>query len=134
MTWLTITVYLCHKWPRICSTWRKHLPVLSSWFITGFVTRLTRRVPLVKQKLPTLPGYMGSPPVFSGVRGTRSLVIYICFVDCCLSFCTFFFWPLCSLFLDIRITITPLVSSNSSCKIKWVLFPVSPNYIWESKR
>jgi hypothetical protein len=30
---------------------------------------------------------------------------------CCLFF---FFWPLCCLFFDLRILITPLVSSNSS--------------------
>jgi hypothetical protein len=35
--------------------------------------------------------------------------------DRCLSFSTFFFWPLCYLFFfDIRILITPLVSSTSS--------------------
>ena len=33
-------------------------------------------------------------PSFSGVRVTRSLVLYVCFVDRCLSFCVFFFWPL----------------------------------------
>ena len=50
-----------------------------------------------------------SPPVFSGVRVTRSLVLYACFVDR-LSFC-----PLCCLsFFDLRILITPLESSNSS--------------------
>jgi len=106
-------------------------------------------------------------PVLSGVRVTRSLVLYVCFVDrgscysifsfmcmfctvvcpfvlfllaivlsvllrfrsfCPFSFghcvvcssiygaiCTFFFWPLfCLFFFDIRILITPLVSSNSS--------------------
>jgi hypothetical protein len=31
------------------------------------------------------------PPDFSGVRVTRSLVLYVCFVDRCLSFCTFSF-------------------------------------------
>ena len=31
MTWLTVMKYLCHKWPRICSTCRKHFPVLSSF-------------------------------------------------------------------------------------------------------
>jgi hypothetical protein len=31
------------------------------------------------------------PPVFSGIRVTRSLVLYVCFVDRCLSFCTFSF-------------------------------------------
>jgi len=39
---------------------------------------------------------------------TRSLVVYVCFVDRCLSFCTFFFWPLCCLFVfEIQILITP---------------------------
>ena len=31
------------------------------------------------------------PSVFSGVRVTRSLVLDVCFVDRCLSFCTFSF-------------------------------------------
>jgi hypothetical protein len=43
-----------------------------SWY--GFVTRLTRRVPLVEQELLTLPKHLSSLPVFSGVRVTRSLV------------------------------------------------------------
>jgi hypothetical protein len=73
------------------------------------ITRLTRRVPLVEQELPTLPEHMSSPLVFSGVRVTRSLVLYVCFVDRCLSFCTFFFWPLCCLFFfDIRFIWLPL--------------------------
>ena len=55
-----------------------------SWLITGFITRSTRRVPLVEQELLTLP-------VFRGVRVTRSLVLCVCFVDRCLSFCTFSF-------------------------------------------
>jgi hypothetical protein len=29
MTWLTVMEYLCHKWPRIGSTYRKHTPVIS---------------------------------------------------------------------------------------------------------
>ena len=60
-----------------------------------------------------LPDYKAD--VLRGVRVTRSLVLYVCFVDRCLPFCTFF-WPLCFLvFFDIRILITSLVSSNSSC-------------------
>jgi hypothetical protein len=31
MTWLTVMEYMCHKRPRICSTCRKHFPVLSSF-------------------------------------------------------------------------------------------------------
>ena len=62
-----------------------------SRLITGFVTRLTWWVPLVEQELLTLPEHLSSPPVFSMVRVTRSLVLYVCFVDRCLSFCTFSF-------------------------------------------
>jgi hypothetical protein len=53
--------------------------------------RLTRRVPLVEQELLTLPEHLSSPAVFNGIRVTRSLVLYVCFVDRCLSFCTFSF-------------------------------------------
>jgi hypothetical protein len=62
-----------------------------SRLITGVGTRLTRRMPLVEQELFVLPKHLSSPPVFSGVRVTRSLVLYVCFVDRCLSFCTFSF-------------------------------------------
>ena len=38
MTWLTVTEYLCHKWPRICSICRKHFSVLCT-FITYYRIR-----------------------------------------------------------------------------------------------
>ena len=56
---------------------------------SGFVPRLTRWVSLVEQELLTLPEHLSSPMIFSGIRVTRSLVLYVCFVDRCLSFCTF---------------------------------------------
>jgi len=71
-------------------------------------------VQLVEQELFTLPEYLSSPPVFSGVRVTRSLVLYICFVDRCLFFCTFSFGHCVVCSIDIRFLIAPLVSSNSS--------------------
>ena len=43
----------------------------------------------VEEELLTLPQHLSPPPVFSGVRVTRSLVLCVCFVDRCLSFCTF---------------------------------------------
>ena len=46
---------------------------------------------LVEQELLTLTEHLSSPPVFRGVRVTRSLVLYVCFVYRCLSFCTFSF-------------------------------------------
>ena len=55
------------------------------------------------------PGFLWGP--------CYSIFSFIC-MFCRLLFVLlyFFFWPLCSLFFfDIRILITPLVSSNSSC-------------------
>jgi hypothetical protein len=45
----------------------------------------------VEQELLTLLENLSSPPVFSGVRVTWSLVLCVWFVDRCLSFCTFSF-------------------------------------------
>jgi hypothetical protein len=50
-----------------------------SWLVTGFVTRVTRRVPLVEQEVLTIPQHLSSPPVFIGVRVTRSLVLCVMF-------------------------------------------------------
>ena len=111
MTWLTVMEYLCLKWSRKCSICRKHFPVITHLLlITGFVTRLTRRVPLVEQELLTFLGHMSSLPVYSGIRVTRSLVLCLWFVDRCLSLCVLF---RCLSFFDWRILITYLVSSNS---------------------
>ena len=74
----------------VISTCRKYFPV-HLWLITGFVFRLTRRVPLKKQELLTLQEHLSSSPVFSGVRVTRCLALCVCFVDRCLYFCTFSF-------------------------------------------
>ena len=67
-----------------CSVLKCH-----SWHITGFVTRLTRRVPLVELELLTLPEHLNSSLVFSGVRVNWFLVLCVCFVDRCLFFCSF---------------------------------------------
>ena len=67
----------------------KYLSDLFTNVAEDTVLRLTRRVSLVEQELLTLPEHLSSPLVFSGVRVTRSLVLYVCFVDRCLSFCTF---------------------------------------------
>jgi hypothetical protein len=110
---------------------------LASWLITGFVTRLTRRVSLVEHELPTLPEQLSSPPVFSGVRVTRSLVLYVCFVDRCLSFCVFLlaivlsvllsighcvvcssvFWPLCCLFFCLLAIVLCVLLSFGHCVV-----------------
>ena len=88
MTWLTLW-NICHKWPRICSTCRKHFPVLSLFTTYYRVCSTTGATSGAGTAYPS-----GAPeftPVFSGVRVTRSLVLYVCFVDRCLSFCSFSF-------------------------------------------
>ena len=89
-----------------------------SWLITGFVTRLTRRVSLVEQELVILPEHLSSPLAFSGARVTRSLVLCVCFVDRCLSFCLFSFGHcvVCSSSIY-EFWLPLLVSSNSSYRM-----------------
>ena len=53
------------------------------------LSSISRRVPLMEQQLLTLSEKRSSSPVFSGIRVTRSLVVCVCFVDRCLSFCNF---------------------------------------------
>jgi hypothetical protein len=56
------------QWPLICSTYRKHFPSLShSRVIILFVTRLTRRMPLVQQDLQTLLERPSSPRSLVGL-------------------------------------------------------------------
>ena len=94
--------------------------------ITGFVTSVTRWMPLLQQELLSLPEHLSPPPVFSWVHVTLSFVfgVLICrslfvlfhsFGHCVV--CPFsFIWLLCCLsFSDLLILITPLVTSNSSC-------------------
>jgi hypothetical protein len=81
-----------HHQPSWCLNVQRYISLMTfSFMIYHRVTRLTRRVSLMEQELPTLPEHLSSPPVFSGVRVTRSLVLYVCFVDRCLFFCTFSF-------------------------------------------
>lgn len=39
INWLTIAVYMCYNWPRICSVCRNHNP--QSWPITALATKAT---------------------------------------------------------------------------------------------
>jgi hypothetical protein len=87
---------MCHKWPQICSTCRKHLHILSS-FITyqRFVTRVTLWVLQVEKELLTLPEQQSSPPVFSWFRVAQSQVFCVAFCRSLFVLLSFFFWSLC---------------------------------------
>ena len=76
---------------------------------------ITQRVSHLDQELLTLPRYLSSPPVRSGVHVARSLVFYVMF---CRSSLSFFHRSLdCLLFFDLRRLITYLVSSNFSFRV-----------------
>jgi hypothetical protein len=62
---------------RKCLRQVEHIGGHLGQLITGFATRVTRRVPLAEQDLFTLPEHLGSPPVCSGARVFRSLVLYV---------------------------------------------------------
>ena len=52
--------------------------------MTGFVTRLTRQVPLVEQELLTRQEHLHSTPVFSGIRVTGAWVyVYVLWIGVC---------------------------------------------------
>ena len=64
----------------------------------------------MEQQLLTLPEHMSLPPVLSRVRVALSFVFCAVF---CRSLFSFVIWPLCCLSIfDLRIQITPLVSSK----------------------
>jgi hypothetical protein len=89
--------------------------------ITGLVTRLIRQVPLVEQELLTLPEHISSPPIFTRVRVTRSLVLYVCFVDRCLSFCTFLLAIVLSVLLRNRDSDCPFGIFKLFLSICWIV-------------
>jgi hypothetical protein len=64
------SVYLSRLYPHD-NFWSEYLTLPHSWLITGFVTILTRPVPLVEQELLTLPENLSPWLVFSGVCVTR---------------------------------------------------------------
>ena len=115
----------------MCSTSRKQILQHYAWCI---LMMLTGANSAAGTAYPS-----GAPeftPGFSGVRVTRSLVLYVCFVDRCLSFCTFSFghYVVCSssiygfwLPLDIRSILGPAkIHSVDLLDICWTCsYPLS---------
>jgi hypothetical protein len=82
---MTTSLYLGDAVAANFDLWKINVSIITFKYI------INCRVPLVKQELITLPEHLSSPLDFSGVRVTRSLVLCVCFIDRCLSFCTFSF-------------------------------------------
>ena len=55
---------------------------------SSLITRIAIILTLLEQELLTLPEHLSVPPIFIGVRNTRSLVLCVYLVDLCLSL-----WP-----------------------------------------
>ena len=92
MTWLTAMEYLCHKLPLICSSCRKHFPVLSSFMTDHWVCNQINTTGATRGAETAYPsGAFEFTSGFQWVCVTRSLVLCVCFLDRCLSFCTFSF-------------------------------------------
>ena len=99
--------------PRICSTCRKHFPVLSSFMTNHQVCNMTGTTSGAGTAYPS-----GEPdfiPVFQW-GSCYSIFSFMCMLCRSLIVLLYlFFWPLCCLFFfSLRILITPLVSLNSS--------------------
>ena len=87
-------------------------PIYGMWLctcpnlITGFVTRLTQRVPLWGQEQLTFLEHRSSLQVFCGVHVTRSLVLCVMFFRLLFVLLSFFFWLLsCLSFFNLRIPV-----------------------------
>jgi hypothetical protein len=122
---MTIQHIFCNPWsvaPNICppTNWNRTLTIYPPTIKVH--PRLTRRVPLVEQELPTLPEHLSSSPVFSGVRATRSFCIPRKIPPC--SFLIFTFTWLSFLF-QLLITMKP-VSVLISCVLLISLLNVQP--------
>jgi hypothetical protein len=111
MTLLTVTEYLCHKWP--CSICRNHNLFLSSFMTYHWVCNKSN---MTSATCGVGTAYPSRAPefslVFSGVRVAWSLVFCVMFIDGCSSF---FFWPLYCL---------------TSIYGFWPLFMASDLYLW----
>ena len=106
MTCLNVTEYLCHKWPCICSVLCNHNPVVSSFMTYHRVCSKSKTTDQERYRY-TFPEHTSSSRGFSGFRNARSLVFCVMFCKSLFVLLSFFYWPLCCLFFDIWLLITP---------------------------
>ena len=81
---------------------------------SGFETRVTRRIPLVEQKLPTIPEQVRT--TFLWHSCCSILIFCVVFVDQHLSFCPISFghYIVCYSSIDLRLLVTSVISSDVS--------------------
>ena len=107
----------------ICSTCRKHFPVFSSFMTYHRVYNQINTTGVTSGAGTAYPS--GAPEFIPGFQWGSCCSIFSSMCMFCRSLFVlwyFFFWPLCCLSFDIRILITHLVSSNSSCLVAIILY------------
>ena len=105
---------------------------LKSWNIRGLEVR---GIILVEQELLTRPQFLSSPPVFSGVRVTRSLVLCVRFVDRYLSFFPLFFFFAIVMSVLRRLTASDHIFGTLQTFLMFAMFfLLSVKYIYLVKR
>ena len=88
--------------------------ILSSFLLSWLITRVTRRLPLMKQELRTIPQHIS---FYCGVSVAQSLVFSVVFCRPLFDPMSYFVWPVyCMSFFDVCPRITPLISSNFCVK------------------
>jgi len=91
ITWLTVTEYLCHKCPQMCSLCRTHSRVLSSFMnYHRFCNKSNTMGATCGTGTAYSSGERAFTPAFIGVRVARSFIF--CVVFCRLLFILLFFF------------------------------------------
>ena len=104
MTWLTVTQYLYHKWPRICFVCRNYNLVISLFTPYNQVCNKTRRDPREDQELSSLQNTRVQPQYIEG------FVLLNLF---CIAFCRSLLVPCLAIVLSV-LRFTSLLSLNFS--------------------
>ena len=113
--WLTVTEYMCHKSPHICFASGNHNQVLSSFMTYHRVNNKSNTTTATcGEKTAFHFGPSEFTTDFQCVRVARSLVFYVLFCRLLFVVLSFWFWPLCCVFPNLRPLINILVSSNFS--------------------
>jgi hypothetical protein len=64
MIFLAVTIYLCHRWPWLCSVFPSHNPACLSFFITYHRIFNKSSIATSGYGTATFPGYLSLPPLF----------------------------------------------------------------------
>ena len=109
-----VTEYMCHKWPQICSVFRNHYLMPSSFMINYRICNKSSRTGAISRAGTAYPSRAHEfTSFFGGIRVARSLVF--CVVVCRLLFVISSFGHYIIALSVLLFTTSELVSSIFSC-------------------